>query len=72
MVMKYLISVYCISNITLKKKKQRLFDDNTLSIREIFNEIRYKLDIEIEICENHDKQMNFGKYDPLYNMLNSI
>ena len=41
--------------------KQRLFHDNTLSISEIFNEIRYKLDIERKICKNDDKQVNFGK-----------
>ena len=51
--------------------KQRLFRDNTLSIREICNGTRYKLDIERKICENEDKQMSFGKYIPLNNMLNS-
>ena len=63
---------FCILHIKYYIYKQRLFHDNTLSIREICNEIRYKLDIEKQICEKDDKQMNFGKYVPLYNMLNSL
>ena len=35
------------------------------------NDIRYKLDIGRKICENKDKEMNFDKYIPLYNKLNS-
>ena len=63
---------FCILHVKYYIYKQRLFHDNTLSIREICNGIRYKLDIERKICENDDKQMNFGKYVPLYNMLNSL
>ena len=55
---------FCILNIKYYICKQRLFHDNTLSIRELCNEIRYKLDIEMKICENEDKQMNFGRYVP--------
>ena len=63
----------CILHIKYYIYKQRLLHDNTLSIREICNEIqRYKLDIERKICENDDKQMNFGKYIALYNMMNSL
>ena len=52
---------FCILHIKYYIYKQRLFHGNTLSIREICNEIRYKLDIEKKICENDDKQMNFDK-----------
>ena len=63
---------FCILHIKYYIYKQRLFHDNTLSIKEIYNEIRYKLDIERKIYENDDKQMNFGKYVALYDMLNSL
>ena len=66
------VLIFCILHIKYYIYKQRLFHDNTLSIRETCNEIRYKLDIERKICENDDKQMNFVKYVPLYNMLNSL
>ena len=62
---------FCILHIKYYIYKQRLFH-NTLSIREICNKIRYKLDIERKIYENDDKQMNFGKYISLYDMLNSL
>ena len=63
---------FCILHIKYYIYKQRLFPDNTLSIREICNEIRYKLDIERKIYENDDKQTNFGKYVALYDMMNSL
>ena len=50
---------FCILHIKYYIYKQRLFHDNTLSIRKKCNEIRYKVDIEWKICENDDKQMIF-------------
>ena len=40
---------FCVLHIKYYIYKQRLFHENTLSIREICNEIRYKLDIERKI-----------------------
>ena len=41
--------------------KQRLFYENTMSLREIRNDIRYQLDIEKKICVNEDKQVDYEK-----------
>ena len=63
---------FCILHIKYYVYTQRLFHDNTLSIRAICNEIRYKLDIKRKIYENDDKQINFGKYVALYDVLISL
>ena len=63
---------YSILHIKYYIYKQRLFHDNTLSIRDICNEIWYKLNIERKIFENDAKQINFGKYVALHDMLNSL
>ena len=55
---------FCILHIKYYIYKQRLFHDNTLSIRDICNEIQYKLDIERKIYENDDKQMNSANMSP--------
>ena len=68
----HIVPNFCILHIKYYIYKQRLFHDNPLSIREICNEIRYKLDIERKIYKNDDKQMNLGKYVALYDMLNSL
>ena len=47
---------FCIQNIKYNIYKQRL------SLRANCNEIWYKLDIEKNICENGNKQVNYGKY----------
>ena len=55
-------TIVCFDIILLHNiYEQRIFYDNTLSIREICNDVRYKLDIKKKICKNQDKQMNFGK-----------
>ena len=63
---------FCILHVKYYIYKQRLFNENTMSLREIRNDIRYKLDIEKKICANEDKQVDYEKYIPLYNKLSKL
>ena len=63
---------FCILHIKYYIYKQRLFNENTMSLTEICNAIRYKLDIEKKICANEDKQVDYEKYIPLYNELSIL
>ena len=63
---------FCILHIKYYIYRQRLFNENTMSLREIRNDIRYKLDIENKICVNGDKQVDYEKYIPLYNKLSIL
>ena len=40
--------------------KQRLFNENMMSLREIRNDLQHELDIK-KICANEDKQMAYEK-----------
>ena len=63
---------FCILHVKYYIYKQRLFNENTMSLREIRNDIRYKLDIEKKIFANEDKQVDYEKYIPLYNKLSIL
>ena len=68
----YEVLNFCILHIEYYIYKQRLFNENTMSLREIRNDIRYKLDIEKNICANEDKQVDYEKHIPLYNKLSIL
>ena len=63
---------FCILHIKYYIYKQRLFNENTMSLREIRNDIRYKLDKEKKICANEDIQVDYEKYISLYNKLSIL
>ena len=61
----YEVLNFCMLNIKYDIYKQHLFHDNTMSIREICNDIRYKLVIEKKISENEYKRVNNEVYHPV-------
>ena len=60
---------FCVIHVKFYIYKRRLFSDNMMTLRELCNELLFKLEVEKQILAKEDRLVHFDKYLPLYNKL---